>query len=329
MKKSSVTILVLAVLFFCLAGWDQRVGDQASKTLILAHNLNKDHPVHKAMAFMAQKVKEKSEGSIEIKLYPNGQLGSEREVLELVQLGAVAMTKVSTMNLESFTPLFAVFNLPYIFKSKEHYFGILDGEIGEKMLAAPRENLFQGLTYYDAGARSFYANKEILTPQDLSGLKIRVMGSQMAIQMMRLLGGSPTPMPYGEVYTALQQGVIDGAENNATALTLSRHGEVVKSLSISEHTMLPDVLLISTKVWESLGEQQRAVILEAANESKEFQRGLWKEVISQSMVQIKQKMGVKVVRPDKRPFIERVRPLHDKLGERGEEYRQIIDIISK
>ena len=302
---------------------------QVNKKLILGHNLNEEHPVHLGLVAFKKKLSSLSSGKLEVLLYPNGQLGPERDVLELIQLGAVAMTKVSSMNLEAFAPEIAVLNLPYMFRSKKHYYNVLDSEIGEKMLRTPTSKLLRGLTYYDSGARSFYTRKPILHPKDLKGLKIRVMGSQTAIRMVKLLGGSPTPMPYGEIYTGLQQGVIDGAESNITALTLGRHGEVIKNFSKNEHTMLPDILIISERIWRTLTPQMKKWVKQAAAYSKKIQRRKWKEAIEKANKQARTTLKITFQHPDKAPFMKKVHVMHEELARRGPLYKSFIDDIRK
>lgn len=302
---------------------------RSSKTLTLAHNHDTKHPVHQGMEVFAAQVRDKSEGRIQIKIYPNAQLGNEREVLEQLQIGAVSMTKVSSLSLESFSPVFGAINAPYLFRDEEHHFRVLDGAVGERLLLSLESQRLRGLTYYNGGARSFYANKPILHPDDLKGLKMRVMGSQTAIKMAQLLGGSPVPMPYGEIYTGLQQSVIDGAENNITALTLSRHGEVAKHYSLDQHIMAPDVLLVSTQVWEGLDEDSRRIVKEAAEASKFAQRKLWEAAVKEHMRVATEQLGVTIHQPDQAAFAERVRPLHLELKARGPEFAEVLGAIEE
>ena len=299
------------------------------KTLILAHNLDTNHPVHRGMLDFAKQVKEDSHGRIDIRLYANGQLGSEREVLEQLQIGAVALTKVSSISLESFAPLYSAINAPYVFEDESHAYKVLDSEIGEKLLRSTVDKRFRGLTFYASGARSFYANKPILAPQDLQGMKMRVLGSQTAIKMTGLLGGSAVPMPFAEVYTGLQQGVIDGAESSITALTMSRHGEVAKHLSLDEHMVAPDVLLISTTVWNSLSAQDQAILKSAAERSKELQRSYWRDAATEHLQKATEEMGVTVHHPDKQPFAALVQPLHQELKEKSPELRDLLEQIEE
>nr|WP_321486491.1 TRAP transporter substrate-binding protein [uncultured Draconibacterium sp.] len=283
-----------------------------NKVLKLAHGLDPTHPVHKGMEFMAKRLAEKSGGKLTIDIYPSGQLGSEQQCVELLQIGSLAITKVSAAVMESFTPKFKALGLPYVFRSKEHSFKVFDGEIGKELLQGTEEYWIRGLCFYDAGFRSFYTiDKPINTPDDLKGLKIRVMKSQTAMEMVRALGGSPTPISWGELYTALQSGVVDGAENNEPSLYTSHHYEVCKQYSLDEHTCVPDVLIISTKVWNTLTDQEKKWLQEAADESVPVERKYWAESVEESL-RIVQENGVKINYPDKELFAKKVSGMLDK-----------------
>ena len=220
----------------------------AKTVLKLSHNNDKTHPVHISMQYMADEVKKLTNGEVVIRIYPNSQLGTQRESMELLQSGSLDMAKSNASELEAFEPSYGAYNIPYLFHNVDHYYrALLDPEVGQKILDSSKGKGFVGLTYYDGGARSFYAAKPIKSPADLKGMKIRVQPSPTAVEMIKLMGASPTPLAYGELYTALQQKVVDGAENNQTALTLARHGEVAKFFSEDEHTMIPDVLVIGQK----------------------------------------------------------------------------------
>jgi tripartite ATP-independent transporter DctP family solute receptor len=212
MKKSFymtiVLLFVLAVSLF-MAGCSAESGVRVIK---LAHVLDTGHPVHKGMVFMAQRVSEKSAGKMRVDIYPSGQLGGERDLIELLQIGSLAMTKVSTAPLEAFVPEMKIFGIPYVFRDDEHRWKVLKGAIGRRLLLAGEKYFLRGMCYYDAGSRSFYTKERpVHEPADLQGLKIRVMKSITSVNMVQALGGSATPIPWGELYTALQQGVVDGA----------------------------------------------------------------------------------------------------------------------
>ena len=210
-------------------------------TLKLSHNQDKSHPVHKAMEFFAKKSKEYSNGDITIRIYPNGTLGTQRETMELIRSGAIPLVKTNAAEMEAFENSYKLFSLPYLFRDRDHYYQVMQGDIGRKILDSTKSKGYFGLTFYDGGARSFYGNKPVLKPDDLKGMKVRVQPSPGAVEMIKVMGGNPTPLDYGELYTALQQGVVDMAENSVMALTTMRHGEVAKSFSLDEHTMVPDV----------------------------------------------------------------------------------------
>ena len=276
------------------------------RTLKMAHGLDTSHPVHKAMEHMGQSLERLSGGQMKIEIYPSGQLGSEREMIELLQIGGLDMTKVSASPLEAFIPEMKVFSLPYIFDDADHYWSVLDSSIGKKLLESGEKYRVRGLVYYDAGSRSFYSTKKpVITPDDLAGMKIRSMNSQTAVAMIKEMGGSATPISFGELYTSLQQGVVDGAENNPPSFYLSKHFEVAKYYTIDEHTSIPDVVLIGTYIWNDLSDQERVWLQQAANDSVIFQRELWNRATQEALDAVKA-AGVEVIRPDKTLFKQSV-----------------------
>lgn len=284
---------------------------QDVKVIKLAHGLDPQHSVHKGMVYLGQRLAEKSGGTLRVDVYSSGQLGSERECLELVQLGGLAMTKVSASVLEGFAPEFKVFGLPYLFRDDVHKNTVLDGPIGREILLAPQSKFMRGLCYYDSGSRSFYTKtRPVRTPDDLKGLKIRVQESPMAFALIRAFGASATPIAFGELYTALQQGVVDGAENNPPSFHLARHYEVCKFYSLDEHTSVPDVVIVGTHFWASLSPQEQKWLQEAADESAIYQRKLWDESTAESLAAVA-KAGVEIIRPDKAAFAARVAELHE------------------
>lgn len=279
----------------------------------LGHGLDVQHPVHQAMVRMAERLDELSTGRLRLEIYPSEQLGSERECLELLQIGSLGMTKVSTSVLETFAPTFRLLGLPYLFRDRDHRDRVLDGDVGRRLLLAAEPQRLRGLAFYDAGSRSFYTRKQaIRRPEDLRGLKIRTQESPSAMAMVKALGGSPTPLAWGELYTALQQGVVDGAENNPPSYHLSRHFEVAPFLSLDEHTSVPDVLLISTSVWQRLTSEQRGWLQQAADASARFQREAWRAAEAEALATVRA-AGVEVIEPDKTAFAALAAPLRDAL----------------
>lgn len=318
-KKTRLLSLIAGAVF--VAG--SSVSAFAATTLKLSHNADRNHPVHKSMEFMAKRAKELSGGDLKIRIYPNAQLGTQRESLELIQNGALDMAKSNTSELEAFAKEYGAFNLPYLFRDREHYYSAMQGEAGQEILQSSRKNGFIGLTYYDAGARSFYAHKPINTPADLAGLNVRVQPSPSALAMVRSLGANPTPLSYGELYTALQQGVVDAAENNIMALTINRHGEVTKFYSLDEHTMVPDVLVISAKTWDGLSEENRKALKQAASDSMLDMKTRWAETEQKEQAKA-EKMGVKFIYPKKDPFVEAVKPMYDKVSSEDPELYELV-----
>ena len=318
--KKIILIYTFLLMSFALFSCSKVTGVRKLK---IGHGLDQSHPVHKAMLFLAKRVKEKSNGKLEISVYPSQQLGTERQCLELLQIGSLAMTKVSASVLEGFAPEFKVFSLPYIFKSEEHKFKVFEGDVGKELLLSPQKYWLRGLCFYDAGSRSFYTkDKPINTPDDLTGLKIRTQESATSVDLVNALGASATPISWGELYTALQQGVVDGAENNPPSFYLSHHFEVCKYYSLDEHTSVPDVLVISTVIWNELSEQEKKWLQEAADESYLYQKKLWKESTLKSLKAVKE-AGVQVIYTNKTPFIKKVQPLLEKYKSQKSVYNLI------
>jgi tripartite ATP-independent transporter DctP family solute receptor len=302
-------VLGVAVLLF-LAGC--RVDDDVM-TLKLAHGLPNTHPVHLGMEYMGERLVEKSGGEMRMEIYPSEQLGSERQTLELLQIGSLDVTKVSASLMEGFVSSFRLFGLPFLFEDESHLHRVLESDVGRELLLEGESKRFRGLTYYDAGGRSFYTtSRPVNTPADLRGLKIRTQESVMAFQMVRALGASATPVSWGELYTALQQGLVDGAENNPPSFHLSRHYEVARYYTLNEHTFVPDVLVIGTNTWQKLTEEQRRWVQEAADESAIFQRVAWREAEEAALAAV-EAAGVTIIRPDKEPFMREVAGLYASL----------------
>ncbi len=319
-------LIFIAVFFVSITSCEK--GD-SSKVLYLAHNSSQTHPVHKGVLKFQEVLAKKSRGKLVLKIFPDGQLGSEREVLELLQIGSVAITKVSAASLSNFVPEYHILGIPYLFKDKDHKFSVLEGEIGKSILQKGEKFWLRGLCYYDAGSRSFYtSNKAIRTPDDLKGLKIRVMNNQMAINMVNALGGSATPMAYGELYTAIQQGVVDGAENNPPSFVSSNHYEVSKYYTLDQHSSVPDVLLIGTKYWNKLSSQEKIWVQEAANESSQAQKQFWNESVEESMVKAK-KAGVEIIIPEKSLFQEQSKSVLETFQKEHPGMRDVINKIKK
>lgn len=306
-RSQQLTPLLMALPLTLTAGHALAV---ESASLRLAHNLDTSHVVHRAFEHIAEELASLSDGAMTIRIFPNSQMGSERETTELMQNGALDMAKGSGSGLEPFADVYSVFNLPYLFNDQAHFDSVVFGDIGQEIMQSTEERGFVAIGAYVAGNRSFYAAKPIETPSDLSGMKIRVQDSPTTIRMMQLLGASATPIPFGEVYSALQQGVVDGAENNVPSYVQTRHLEQAAYFSEDEHTSVPDFLLISTAALENLDEEQTDLLMQAVASSEAYQQQLWEEVDAEARAEAVE-LGATFVEVDKAAFQEAVRPMLD------------------
>lgn len=260
---------------------------------------------------MKRRLEEVSGGTVTIDIYPSSVLGSETQCIEQLQNGSLAMTKTSAAAMENFIPAMAAFSYPYVFRDSDHYWKTLHGELGRKLLRLGETKRLRGLCYYDSGSRNFYTkDKPILVPEDLNGLKVRVMNSATAIEMVKAMGGSPTPISWGELYSALAQGTVEGAENNLPSFSSNKHYEVCKHFSLDAHSRIPDMLLISSKVWDGLSPQVQGWIQMAADESSDFQRDLWQKetLIAREKAESE---GVTIHDVDTSLFAAKVQPMLD------------------
>lgn len=319
-SAAAIGMVSLSLLTACGGGGSASgEGEEKAVSLRLAHNQSEEHPIHTSLTAFAEVTAESSEDKVKAEIFPNGQLGAERDVIELVKSGTLDMAKVSASALEAFDENYSIFSLPYVFQSKEHYHEVMDNsEAVQEIFQGTKDDGFIAIGWYDGGQRSIYtADKKVETPADLNGLKIRVQESPTSISMIEAMGGAPTPMAFGEVYTSLQQGVIDGAESNETALTSNKHGEVSKAYSYTEHQYVPDVLIISAAKWDGLSEEQQQALKDAAKESSESHKDVWAQAIDQAITEAEE-MGVAFYEIDKTAFIDAAAPLHEEYKAKNE-----------
>lgn len=327
MKKGLIIFIGLLLALLPLGFLHSRSQQKEVRILRLAHGLNTQHPVHKTMEYMAQRVEELSEGRMQVQIFPSEQLGNEKECIEALQLGYLAMTKTSSGPMEGFVPKIRIFGIPYLFRDAAHFWKVAKSDIGKELLVAGEEKGLRGLCYYDAGFRSFYSkDKPIHSPEDLKGMKIRVMNSVMCMQMVEAMGGSPTPISWGELYTSLDQGVVDAAENNPPSFETSRHFEICKYYTLDEHLYLPDIMVISTRVWRSLSEEQQRILQQAVDDSVEKGHGYWDAAVEASMKKVRE-AGVVIIEPDKEPFRQAVQSMWRKYD--GTELGELIKRIQE
>jgi len=292
-----------------------------AKTIKLAHILPTDHPVHQSLDWFAKETSKVIKDRI--KVYPNGTLGNETTSLQMVQNGTIGLTKVSAALLESFSDSYKILSLPYLYRDLDHYYSVVNGPIGRSILDSSRDKGFIGLAFLDAGARSFYTDKPIVTPADLKGMKIRVQNSPLAIDIINSLGATAVPLPYGELYSALQQGVVDGAENNIPSYFSSRHFEVKKYYSYDRHTMVPDVLVVSTEVWDAFSKEEQDNIRKVIKRTITIQKKNWNDYVSKAKVELAAQ-GVTFVQSDTPAFQAAVKPVYDKFQK---QYPQFSDML--
>lgn len=309
----ATVFLACGIMAGCKKKSDTASSSEKTVRLRLGHNLPEDHAVHVQLVSFANAVAQKTDGAVTIQIFPNATLGSETDMISQLQAGALDMAKVSASTIGNFKNEWNVLSVPYVFNNKDHYYSVMDGEIAEELYELTRKEGFVGLSWFDSGSRSFYTkNKAIRTPSDLRGLKIRTMDNPIAIEMMRCLGGSATVMTFSEVYTGLQQGVIDGAENNVTALR--DHGEVAKYYNFDEHTRIPDILIISTKALDKLSEAQRAIVKECAEEATQEYKQRWADFENEILDMAITRHGVTLVRDvDTAAFQQACQPIYDNL----------------
>ena len=337
MKKFAAAMAVamsLAVLGLtgCAQGGAKTSAEATAENpmvLTLAHGLSETHTVHIAMTEFADKVEERTNGRIQVRILPNGQLGSENENIEQLMAGVISMTKVSAPGLATYNESYHAFGLPYIFDDTEDFYHVMDSSQMQDFFLSSSDDGFVTLTYYTSGARSFYTkNKAIRTPADLKGLKIRVQDMKSQTDMMKALGGIPVAMSYGDVYTTLQTGIIDGTENNETALTTGKHGEICKVYSTDQHAMIPDVMVMSAKVWKTISPEDQQIILEAAHESTESHKIAWDAAIDEAIQEASAQMGVEFVNDvDKDAFRQATSGMIDQYCAQYPGVKKLLDII--
>jgi len=273
-----------------------------------------DYPTTMAVTYMGKLLHDRTGGKLGIKVYPNGALGSEKDNIEQLRLGALDMMRINVAPLNSVVHETIVTGLPFVFRSTEHMRTVLDGPVGDDILASMESQGLVGLAFYDSGARSFYSKKPIRNVADLKGLKIRVIQSDLFVAMVEALGANPTPMPYGEVYTALKTGIVDAAENNWPSYESSRHFEAAKFYTLDEHSLAPEVLVFSKVVWDKLSKEDQAAIRKAAKDSVPYMRKLWdeREVKSRKTVEA---AGTQVITiANKQEVIDAMKPVYAKFA---------------
>ncbi|RJT31908.1 TRAP transporter substrate-binding protein [Mesorhizobium waimense] len=289
------------------------IGIANAETVLRSADTHPDgYPTVEAVKYMGDLIKERTSGRYSVEVYHSAQLGEEKDTIEQTQTGVIDLNRVSMGPFNGIVPETQVPSLPYIFRSVEQMRHVMDGPIGDQILKAFEAHGLVGLAFYDSGARSFYnTKKDITSIADLKGMKFRVIQSDVFVDMVNALGANATPMAYGEVYSALETGVIDGAENNWPSFESAKHYEVAKHYTIDQHQIVPEVLVMSKASWDKLSPEDQTIVKQAAKDSVVKMRELWdaREKKSRDIVE---KAGVKVSEIDKQPLIDAMKPVYDK-----------------
>lgn len=331
--KRFVSVGICTAMVFGLAGCASNGGTAftgGKRIIRISHAQSETHPEHLGLLAFKEYVEENLGDKYEVEIYPNELLGAAQKAIELTQTGAIDFVVAGTANLETFADVYEVFSMPYLFTSEEAYHATMeDTDYMEQIYASTDDAGFRVLTWYNAGTRNVYATTPIETPDDLQGLKIRVQQSPASVSMIEAFGAAASPMSFGEVYTAIQQGVIDGAENNELALTNNKHGEVAKYYTYTMHQMVPDMLIGNLKFLNSLSDEEFEVFQEAARISTEVEMEEWDSQVEEAKETAQNDMGVEFINVDIDAFKEKVEPLHEEMLEENEDIRDLYDHIQE
>lgn len=302
---------------------------QGRRIVRISLGQSETHPEYLGLLAFKEHVEEHLGDRYEVQIFPNEILGAAQKAIELTQTGAIDFVVAGTANLETFADVYEIFSMPYLFDSPEVYQAVMENPMMEDIYESTDNAGFRVLTWYNAGNRNFYAKKPILTPEDLRGMKIRVQQSPASVKMMQEFGAAASPMSFGEVYTAIQQGVIDGAENNELALTNNKHGEVAKYFTYNMHQMVPDMLVGNLKFLNSLTEEELEIFKEAAQISNEVELEEWDKQVEEAKQIAAETMGVEFLEVDVDAFKEKVMPLHQEMLSENPDIVEVYQEIQK
>lgn len=324
-----MALTLASVLMLGTLGGCGSAASDGRQIIRIGHNQSTNHPTHIALVAFEEFIESKLGDKYDVEVFPSELLGSQNEMVQLTQTGAINFCVASNSLLETFSDNYTLFNLPYLFASSEAYHAAMDDEsITGPIFTSTKQAGFEAVTWLDAGTRNFYTvNTPINTPADLKGLKIRVQQSPTNVEMMNLLGGSATPMGFGDVYTALQSKIIDGAENNELALTDNGHGDVCKYYSYDMHQMIPDILIGNVAFLDGLSDEERAIFEEGFQLVNEVQRSEWETAVEAAKDRAANEQGVQFLYPDTKPFQEACAPMHDEMLQKYPDLAPIYEAI--
>lgn len=321
-------VLMCSLVLFALTG----CGNSGGKRIVrIGHNQSSDHPTHLALVEFEKYIEDNLGDKYNVEVYPSELLGSQTDMVQLTQTGAIDFCVASNAILETFSKNYEVFNLPYLFASTEVYHQVMDDRtVTDKLFKSTEKAGFEAVTWLDAGTRNFYTvKKPIESPTDLKGMKIRVQQSPTNVEMMKLLGGSAAPMGFGDVYTALQSNIIDGAENNELALTTNGHGDVCKFYSYDMHQMVPDILIGNFAFLNELSSEERQIFEEGFAIVNRVERQEWTKAVEAAKQRAEGEQGVKFNYPNQQPFEEACKPLHNSVLQKNPEIQGIYEDIQR
>lgn len=332
LTASLAVFLVIGLLSGCAQKAPENASEQPAEKFVfkLGHAVNEEHAYHAGAVKFKEIVEQKTNGMVEVQLFPNNQLGSgERDMIEGLQLGTVDLVVTSTGPLSGFEKKFMLFDFPFLFRDKEHAYKVLDGEIGQYVIGLLENQGIKGLAWYENGFRHLTNSKrEVVTPEDAKGIKLRTMENKVHMGIWKALDAIPTPMAWGEVFTALQQGTVDGQENPIPIVYTQKVYEAQKYLSLTGHVFSPSVLLMSKAQFDKLPAEYQDIFIEAAQESALLERQLITRMEDEQIEMLKE-AGMIVSTPDKAAFLEKTKPVYDEFkGELGEDAKLLDQIIN-
>ncbi len=328
-RKHLLLICMMFILTLTSCGSKQANEDSDKVIIRVGHNQSQKHPTHIGLIAFENYIEENLGDKYDVQVFPSELLGSQTDMVQLTQTGAINISVASNAILETFDDVYEIFNLPYLFASAESYHHVMDDpNITKPIFTSTKDAGFEAVTWLDAGSRSFYTkDKPIETVSDLKGLKIRVQQSPTNVSMMNLLGGSASPMGFGEVYTALQSGIIDGAENNEMSLTDNGHGDICKYYSYDMHQMVPDIVIANYEWLNNLPEEDREIFNEGFDILSQTQREEWIIAVENAKEKAANEQGVEFLYPAQSEFVEAVAPLTEEVLSRNTKLQAYYDLI--
>ena len=328
-KRIISTVLCAGLVAGLLGGCSGTGSINGGKKIIrVALSQSETHPEYTGMEKFKEVIEEKLGDKYEVQIYPNELLGGQTKAIELTQTGAIDFVVAGTPNLEIFADVYEVFSMPYLFTSEEAYFASMnDTDYMEKVYESTDDTGLRVMTWFNVGSRNFYAKKPINTPEDLKGLKMRVQQSPASVKMANAFGAAASPMSFGEVYTAIQQGVIDGAENNELALTENKHGEVAKYYSYTMHQIIPDVLIANLKFLNGLSDEEKEIFYDAAQQATDTEMEAWDSQVEKAKKIAQDDMGVEFIYPDINLFKDKVSNVQQEMLDANPDIQDLYDHI--